>query len=169
MEPCPSCPCIVSLYSAKSPPPHLLQQTILSFLPFSACSVFSSSTLWNLYKITLLPILHILALHILRTLHSFYSETYFTLLTTLHCFLRTSSKTFRRSPIKMSLLSALHIFSIMYIYLLNSLRSFFCAKISSFKAVQGSTVPVSGQTLRIILYKRDSKNSIERLFARGVK
>ena len=61
------------------------------------------------------------------------------------------------------------IFSIMYIYLLNSLRSFFCAKISSFKAVQGSTVPVSGQTLRIILYKRDSKNSIERLFARGVK
>ena len=71
MEPCPSCPCIVSLYSAKSPPPHLLQQTILSFLPFSACSVFSSNTLWNLFKITLLPILHILALHILRTLHSF--------------------------------------------------------------------------------------------------
>ena len=43
------------------------------------------------------------------------------------------------------------------------------AEISSFKAVQGSTVPVSGQTVRIILYKRDGKNSIERLFARVVK
>ena len=126
MEPCPSCPCIVSLYSAKSPPPHLLQQTILSFLPFSACSVFSSNTLWNLYKITLLPILHILALHILRTLHSFYSETYFTLLTTLHCFLRTSSKTFRRSPIKMSLLSALHIHYYVYISPKQSKKLFLC-------------------------------------------
>ena len=126
MEPCPSCPCIVSLYSAKSPPPHLLQQTILSFLPFSACSVFSSNTLWNLFKITLLPILHILALHILRTLHSFYSETYFTLLTTLHCFLRTSSKTFRRSPIKMSLLSALHILYYVYISPKQSKKLFLC-------------------------------------------
>ena len=68
----------------------------------------------------------------------------------------------------MSLLSALYILYYVYISPKQS-KKLFCAKISSFKAVQGSTVPVSGQTLRIILYKRDSKNSIERLFARGVK
>ena len=46
MEPCPSCPCIVSLYSAKSPPPHLLQQQYWASC-FSVLALYSPPILYG--------------------------------------------------------------------------------------------------------------------------
>ena len=168
MEPCPSCPCIVSLYSAKSPPPHLLQPTILSFLLFSACSVFPPILYGTCSKLLCcLFCIFLLCISFVRCTPSILRPT----LLCLPPYIAFSAppQKLLEGPQSKCLCFLLCIFSIMYIYLLNSLRSFFCAKISSFKAVQGSTVPVSGQTLRIILCKRDSKKSIEILFAHGVK